>query len=204
MCFVSELNIRWTFRSLNMVQAGQWTILRFLTYLLLRGNLQPKLCCAGCTYVRVHILTHNTCSLSSIHSWKPCQWTPRLCHTLTYLLVFICWVPQIKLTLPQVHKWDYFLQSKWLKTFTLSAMCCCPIFFLFHRRALRFQPIKPKVHQTQRIVPTACRAKRFGPWTQFHCNSLNSNCPNMVHEVKVCQIKNEVHQTFYRFNEHPN
>ena len=176
MCFVSELNIRWTFRSLNMVQAGQWTILRFLTYLLLRGNLQPKLCCAGCTYVRVHILTHDTCSLSSIHSWKPCQWTPRLCHTLTYLLVFICWVPQITLTLPQVLKWGHFLQSERLKTFMPWAVCCCPSFFLFHRRALRFQPIRRKVHRTQQTVPRACRAKRFGPRTQLRRSS--SNCPN--------------------------
>ena len=29
-------------------------------------------------------------------------------------------------------------------------------FFLFHRRALRFQPIRRKVRQTQQTVPTAC------------------------------------------------
>ena len=39
------------------------------------------------------MLTHDTCSLSSICSQKPRQWMPRLCHALTSLLVFICWGP---------------------------------------------------------------------------------------------------------------
>ena len=104
----------------------------------MRCKLRPKLHCAGCTQTRMHMLTHNTCSLSSIRGRKPGQWTPRLCHALTYLLVFICWVPQITLTLPQVHKRGHFLRSERLKTFTPSAMCCCPSFFLFHRRALGF------------------------------------------------------------------
>ena len=155
----------------------------------MRCKLQHELRCAGCTQTRVHMLTHDTCSLSSIRGRKPRQWTPRLCYALTYLLVFICWVPQITLTLPQVHKRGHFLRSETLKTFTLSAMCCCLSFFLFHTRALRFQPIRRKVRRTRRTVPRACRAKRFGPRTQLRRSS--SNCPKQVRDVKVCPIKNE-------------
>ena len=63
-------------------------------------------------------------------------------------------------------------------------------FFLFHRRALRFQPIRRKVRRTQRIVPRACPAKRFGPRTQLRRNS--SNCTNQVCEVKVRPVKNSL------------
>ena len=49
-------------------------------------------------------------------------------------------------------------------------------FFLFHERALRFQPVRRKVRRTRRTVPRACRAKRFGPRIQLRCSS--SNCPN--------------------------
>ena len=150
-----------------MVQTVQRTILHFLTDVLMTCKLQHELCCADCTQTRVFMLTHDMCSLSSIRGRKPRQWTPRLCHALTYLLVTICWVPQITLTLPQVHKWGHFLRSERLKIFTPSAMCCCPSFFLFHRRALRFQQIRRKVRRTRRSVPRACRAKRFGPRTQF-------------------------------------
>ena len=147
-----------TSRSPNIVRTVRRTVLRFLTDFLMRCKLQPELRCAGCTQTRVHMLTHDTCSLSSIRGRKPRQWTPRLCYALTYLLVFICWVPQITLTLPQVHKRGHFLRSETLKTFTLSAMCCCLSFFLFHTRALRFQPIRRKVRRTRRTVPIACRA----------------------------------------------
>ena len=139
----------------------------------MRCKLQPKPQCAGCTQTRVHMLTNDTCSLSSIHSRKPRQWMQRLCQALTYLLVSICWVPQITLTLPQVNKWGHFLWSERLKTFTLSAMCCCPSFLFFHTRALRFQPIRRKVRQTRRTVPKACRTKHFGPRTQLHHTSSN-------------------------------
>ena len=138
------------FFSPNLVRTVRRTILRFLTDLLMRCKLQPELRCAGCTQTRVHMLTFDTCSLSSIRSRKPRQWTPRLvgclasrrfsprwyrrterlCHALIDLLVFICWVPQITLTLPQVHKRGHFLRSERLKTFTPSAMCCCPSFVL--------------------------------------------------------------------------
>ena len=75
-----------------------------------------------------------------VHLWLiSWQRTPWLCHVLTYLLVFICWVSQITLKLPQVHKWGHFLWRERPKTFTLLAMCCCPSFFLFHRRALTYQ-----------------------------------------------------------------
>ena len=65
----------------------------------------------------------------------------------------------------------------------VPAMCCCPIFFLSHRRALRFQPIRRKVRRTRRTVPGACRTKRFGPRTQLRQSS--SNCQNQVREAKV-------------------
>ena len=35
----------------------------------MRCELQPELRCAGCTQTRVHVLTNDTCRLSSIHSW---------------------------------------------------------------------------------------------------------------------------------------
>ena len=114
-----------TVSSLNLVWTVQWTTLRFLTNLLMRCKLQPKLRCAGCTQTCVHMLTHQTCSLMPIRDWNPWQWTPWLCHALTYLWVFIRWVPQKMLTLPQVHKWSHFLRRKRLKTFLPSAMCCC-------------------------------------------------------------------------------
>ena len=173
-----------------MLQTVWQTILHFLNDLLIRCKLQPKLRCAGCTQTHVHMLTHDTCSLSSIHSQKSQQWTPWLCHALTYLLIFICWDPQIMLTLPQVHKWGHFLRSERLKTFTLSAMCCCPSFFLFYTRALRFQPNRHKVHRTWRIVPRACQVKHFGRQTKLRRSS--SNCPNQVREVKIHPIKNEL------------
>ena len=61
-----------------MVRTVRRTILRFLTDLLMRCKLQPELRCAGCPQTRVHILTLDTCSLSSIRGRKPWQWTPRL------------------------------------------------------------------------------------------------------------------------------
>ena len=135
------------------------------------------------------MFTHNTCSLLSIRGWKPWHWMPWLCHALTYLLVFICWVPQIMLTLPQVHRWGHFLWSKRLKTFTPSSMCCCPSFFLFQRRALRFQPIRRKVRRTRRQFQEHVEQSI---WTRTQlCHSL-SNCPNYVREVKVCPIKNKL------------
>ena len=155
-----------------------------------RCKLQPKLHCAGCMQTHVHMLTHNTCHLSSIHGWKSPQWMPWLCNTLTHLLVSICWVPQITLTLPQVHKWGHFLWSERLKTPAPPAMCCCPSFFFFHARALRFQPIRCKVCRTGQTVPRACWAKRFGPRTQLRHSS--PNCPNQVHEGEVYPIKNEL------------
>ena len=162
-----------------------WTVrrnrLRFLTDLSMRCKLQPELRCTGYTQTRVHMLTHDKCSLLSIRGRKPRQSTPQLCHALTYLSVFICWVPQITLTL-------HFLRSERLKTFAPSAMCCCPSVFLFHRRALSFQPIRPKVRRTRRTVPRAYRTKRFGLQTQI-CRS-SSNCQNQVREVKVRTINN--------------
>ena len=77
---------------------------------------------------------------------------------------------------PPIHKWSHFLQSERLKTFMLSAMYCCLSFFLFHTRALRFQPIRRKVRWTLRTVSRACWVKCFGPQTQL-CH-ISLNCPN--------------------------
>ena len=183
-----------------MVWTVWQTVLCFLTDLLMRCKLQPKLHCAGCTQTRVHMLTHDTCSLSSIRGQKPWQWTPRPCHALIYLWVFICWVPQITLTLPTSPQMRPFLPKR--EAANIPAVshvllsCCCPSFFLFHRRALRFQPIRRKVRQTQQTVPTACWAKNFGPRTQLCCGS--SNCLNQVREEKVRPIKTEVCHTFFQ------
>ena len=45
-----------------------------------------------------------------------------------FFISLYLWVPQITLTVPQVHKLGHFLQSKRLKTFTPSVMCCYPSF----------------------------------------------------------------------------
>ena len=58
----------------------------------------------------------------------------------------------------------------------LLSQCFFVFFSLFHRRALRFQPVRRKVRRTRRTVPRACRAKRFGPRTQLRRSS--SNCLN--------------------------
>ena len=93
-----------TISSPNMVRTVRRTILRFLTDLLMRCKLQPKLRCGGCTQIRVNLHSHDTCSLLSIWGQKPRQSSPLPCHTLPYLLAFIHWVPQITLILQQVHK----------------------------------------------------------------------------------------------------
>ena len=69
--FVPELSIKLTFRSPNMLRTVRRIILRFLTDLLMRCKLQPELRCARCTQTRVHMFTHDTCSLSSIRGRKP-------------------------------------------------------------------------------------------------------------------------------------
>ena len=108
----------------NLVQTVRRTTLRFLIELLMRCKRQPDFVVQA---VHRHASTHPTASqavktstdwqrklnyayvkstedqvstrLLSIRGRKPRQWTLRLCQALTYLLVFICWVPQITLTL---------------------------------------------------------------------------------------------------------
>ena len=143
--FVFELSVGQTSRSPNMVWTVRRTILRFLTDLLMRCKLQPELRCAGCTQTRVHMFIHDTCSLSSIRGRKPRQWTPRLCHALTYLLVFICWVQRNSADPPTSPQMRPSPPKREAEKFTPSAMCCCPCFFLFYGRALRFRPIRCKV-----------------------------------------------------------
>ena len=62
-----------TVNSPNLVRTVRRTILRFSTDLLMRCKLQPELRCARCTQTRVHMLTHDTSSLSSIRGRKPRQ-----------------------------------------------------------------------------------------------------------------------------------
>ena len=49
----------------------------------------------------------------------------------------------------------------------LSQFFVIPVFFLFHRRTLRFQPIRHEVQRTRQTVLRACRAKRFGTEHSF-------------------------------------
>ena len=179
--FVSELSVEWTSRLPNMVQTVWRTILRFLTDFLMRCKLQPKPRCAGCTQTRVYML---------IHSQPKALTMDAMAVPGTHLFISLYLLGPTDNADPPIHKWSHFLQSERLKTFMLSAMYCCLSFFLFHTRALRFQPIRRKVRWTQRTVPRTCRAKCFGPQTQL-CRS-SSNCSNWVREVKVCPIKNEL------------
>ena len=172
----------------------------------MRCKLQPELRCAGSSQIRVHMLTHSmSCSLSSIRGRKPRQWTPRLCHALTYLLFFISWIPQITLALP--HTSPHMRPFPWKREaeniHAISHALLSQFFFLFHRRALRFEPIRRQVRRTRPWCFRACRAKRFGPRTQLRRSS--SNYLNQVREVKVCPIKNELSSPifFFRFAEHP-
>ena len=68
---LADASLPGTLRSPNMVRTVRRTILRFLTDLLMSCKLRPELPCAGCTQTRVYILTHDTCSLSSIRGRKP-------------------------------------------------------------------------------------------------------------------------------------
>ena len=225
--FISELSVRLTFRSLNLVQTIQQTMICLTDW---GASFSPNFVAQT---VHKHTCTRtHTCSFigcqnkySGSANWTRPKWSylriklalaycpsaaKSLCngrHSCVmcslYLAVFVCWVPQTMLPLPQVHKWDHFLGSETLKTFMPSPMVCCPSFFLFHRRALGFEPIRCKGRQTQWIVPRVCRAKRFGPRTQLCCRSLN--CLNQVHEVKSSPNWEQTKFTklFFRFAEHP-
>ena len=169
---ISELSDGRTSRSPNIVRTVRRTVLRFLTDFLMRYRLQPDLRCAGCAQTRVHMPTHDTCSLSSIRGPKP---------HFFFLLVFICGSHRQRWPSHKSTNEASSSEARGWKIFT-SATCCCPSFLLFHRRALRFQPVTRKVRRTRRIVPRACRAKRCGPRTQLRRSS--SNCPNQGREVK--------------------
>ena len=100
---------------------------------------------------------------------------------------------------PQI---SLFPPSERLKTFTPSSMFRCPSSFLFHKRALSSQPVRNKVRRTRRIVPRACRLKRFGSRRQLRRSS--SNCRNQVRGVKVHPIKNELSSPIFFFSGSPN
>ena len=189
----SELSLFLTGRTISspsMVRTVRRTILRFLTDLLIRCRLRPELRCAGCTQTRVHVLTNDTCRLSSIHSWPKAStmdatavgwlvvwFNARLSRARLSISLYLLGPtdnadpptsPQMRPFPPKrevenIHAFSHVLQSQFF----------C---FFFHGRAFRFQPIRRKVRRTRRTVPRACRAKRFGPRTQLRHSS--SNCPN--------------------------
>ena len=97
--------------------------------------------CRLYTDTRAH--AHTQHMQPTVHSQLKVSAMDTMVVPCTHLFISLyLWVPQITLTLPQVHKWGHFIRSERLKTFTPSAVCCCPSFFLFHRRALQFQPIR--------------------------------------------------------------
>ena len=177
--FVFELSVRRTVTSSNLVRTVRRTILRFLTELLMRCKLQPKFRFADCPHTHAHTLIHNSCSFS----FTDCQnysssanWTTwsqsRIKLALAYLIVH----PHIHAILhggggdrPVIHV-------------SLSKFK-----FLFHVTALTFRPIRRKVRPARQIVPRACRAKRFGLFTQVRRSS--TSCSNKVREVKARPIE---------------
>ena len=134
----------------NMVWMVRRTMIHFLTDFLMRCKLQPELCCAGCTQTCVHMLTHDTCSLSSVCGWKPRHWTPWLCQALTYLLVFICWVPQITLTLSKSTNEAISSEVRGWKHSRHQLCVAVSVFSLFHRWALDPEHSFIAVHPTAR------------------------------------------------------
>ena len=113
----------------------------------------------------------NTC-LSSIHGWMPQQWMPRAQLFISLYLLG----PTDNADPPTSLQMRPFYPKREAEKLMPSAMCCCPSFFLSHRRAPRFQTIRRKVCRTQWTVPRAYRVKYFGPRTQLCRSSLN--CPN--------------------------
>ena len=112
---------------------------------------------------------------------KPRQWTPRLCHVLG---------PTNNADPPTSPQMRPFPPKREAENIHAVSHVLLSQFFLFHWRALRFQPVRRKVRRTRRTVPRACLAKRFGPRT--HLRRSSSNCPNQVREVKVRPSKNEL------------
>ena len=153
-----------------MVPTVRRTILRFLTELLTRCKLQPEFRCAGCTQTRVHMLTHDTRSLSSILRPKASAMDATAVRRAHFFISLYLLGPTDNADLPikstneavflpkreaeNIHAVSHVLLSQFFF-----------FFFLFHRRALRFQPIRRKARRTRRTVPRACRKKRFGPRT---------------------------------------
>ena len=79
----------------NLVRTVRRTILRFLTDSLMRCKLQPELRCVGCTQTRVHMLTHDKCSLSSISSPDNSPFS----HSVIPVLSLPCWSFQLHISL---------------------------------------------------------------------------------------------------------
>ena len=189
--------------SWKVVKKDLWTILCFLTDLLIY-EMQASAWASLCRlYTDTRALAHTWQMQPIIQSRPKASAMDAMAMPHSHLFISLYLLgPTDNVDPPQVHRWGHFLQSERVKTFMLSAMmCCCPSFFLFHGRALRFQITRRKVCPTQWTVPRASLAKHFGPRTQLCCSL--SNCPNQVDEVKVCPIKSKVRQTFYRFTEHP-
>ena len=162
-------------RSTNMVRTVRRTILRFLTDLLMRCKLPPELRCAGCTQTRVHMLTHDTCSLSSILRPKASAMDATAVRRAHFFISLYLLGPTDNTDPPTSPQMRPFPPKREAENIHAVSRVL-PSFVLFHRRALRFQPVRRKVRRSPRTVPRACRAKRFGPRTKLRRSS--SNCPN--------------------------
>ena len=188
--FISELSVGQTFRSPNLVRTVWQTILCFLTDLIIRCKLQPKLCCRLYTDTHAHAQTWHMQPF--IHSRPKALAMDTKAVPCAHIFISLYLLGPSDNADSPVSPQMRPLPLKWQAENCPSAMCSCPSFFLFHRRALRFPTIRCKVCQTQQTVPSACRAKRFGPRTQLRHSS--SNCPNQVRQVKVCLIKNGIYR----------
>ena len=118
----------------------------------------------------------------SICGQKPLQWKPWLCHMLPYFHNLCVLGPKQNAALPTSPQISQF-PPKWGKTATPSSIFCCPTFYLFYRRPVKFQPIRHEVHKTRQTVSSQSMSQ-----TQFHNSS--ANCPNQVQELEICLIKN--------------
>ena len=59
-------------------------------------------------------------------------------------------------------------------------------FFLIHRRALCFQPVRDKIRRTGRIFPEHVERSFLDP------EYSSTNTPNYIREVNVCPVKNQL------------
>ena len=136
------------------------------------------------------MLTYDTCSLSSIHSQKPWQWTPWLCHVLTYLLVFICWVPQIMLDPPTSPQMRPFSLKREAENMHAISHVLLSQFFLLPWESSQISTNQTQGSSNLMNSSNSTSSKAFRTPNTTCCSS--SNCQNLVREIKVRQLKNEL------------